>query len=131
MTEKLATGPCLACPYRRDVASGVWHSDEYEKLPLYDGPTASQPIAAFMCHAELNNYCFGWVVCHSNRGHDHELLALRLRGFGDLPGPQPGFFKSGRQACRHGKNNIEQPTAKSVVLAEKLLMKYKRLRHEN
>ncbi|MFD7961193.1 DUF6283 family protein [Streptomyces zaomyceticus] len=38
-----APRPCASCPYRRDVPSGVWSRGDYVKLPLYDGPTWTQP----------------------------------------------------------------------------------------
>nr|WP_280343300.1 DUF6283 family protein [Nocardia neocaledoniensis] len=33
-----APRPCVSCPYRRDVPSGVWDFGEYEKLRGYVPP---------------------------------------------------------------------------------------------
>lgn len=41
----LRDNPCHSCPYRRDVPSGVWATEEYDKLLPYDADTASQPSA--------------------------------------------------------------------------------------
>ena len=127
---KLATGPCPSCPYRKDVPSGVWSKEEYDKLPDYDKPTFAQPFAPFGCHAEPHNFCFGWLACHMNRGQDKELLALRLlRTDIEIPTRQPGLFRSGRAAQRHGLKDLKRPGPASKAMASKLLKKYKRLRH--
>jgi hypothetical protein len=56
----------------------VWAWDDYEKLRPYDAPTGAQPTAGFSCHATPEHYCHGWAVVHSSRGHEYELLALRI-----------------------------------------------------
>lgn len=33
MTLKPPKVPCGTCPYRRDVPAGIWHGEEYAKLP--------------------------------------------------------------------------------------------------
>lgn len=60
MAGKILPGPCMACPYRKDVASGVWAPEEYVKLTLYDAPTCGQPFQPFACHATPDKYCHGW-----------------------------------------------------------------------
>mgnify|MGYP000989402522 CR=1 FL=1 len=70
--------PCGSCPYRRDVASGIWAASEYAKLTAYDADTPFQPPNLFLCHqtaAEDHRarLCAGWVGCHGP-----DLLALRL-----------------------------------------------------
>jgi hypothetical protein len=127
---KILPGPCMACPYRKDVASGVWAEEEYDKLPPYDAPTCEQPFALFMCHATPEAVCHGWAVCHSNRGHDKELIALRLvRVEGEIPEKSKvPLFKSGTAAARHGKKDIEQPKPRAKATQTKLLKKHKRLR---
>jgi len=42
--------PCQSCPYRRDVPSGIWAHEEYEKILDYDNETGHQPMKVFMCH---------------------------------------------------------------------------------
>lgn len=125
LVATVLNGPCMACPYRRDVAPGVWHPEEYAKLPPYDRPTGEQPLAAFMCHATPEHYCHGWAVCHSNRGHEHELLSLRLRGVDHIPPATVPLFGSGREAADHGLSALSKVSADTI---EKLLRKHKRLR---
>jgi len=123
-TDKQVRGPaprpCASCPYRRDVPSGIWHTDEYRKLEAYDGPTWSQPPNLFLCHQNDAGdsgarLCGGWVGCHGK-----ELLALRIAAArGDLSGadlsatfdfksPVP-LFESGSDASAHGVKDIAEP----------------------
>lgn len=119
--------PCRACPYRRDVASGVWAEEEYEKLRAYDAPTASQPPAAFACHATPEHLCHGWALVHSNRGLEHELLALRLCGTPTLPDPVIALFASGAEAADHGQRDAMAPSATARTTIERLIRKHPRL----
>lgn len=68
--------PCGTCPYRRDVPSGVWAAEEYDKLPGYDGDVPDQlragAMGLFMCHQRDGCLCGGWLMAH---GPDN-LLAL-------------------------------------------------------
>lgn len=119
MTEKLpapAKAPCKSCPYRTDVPSGVWHADEYAKLPQYDGDMGEQVMkgghALFMCHQRDGCLCAGWVGTHG----PHELIALRLHRVApetfDFVSPVP-LFASGAEACAHGMKEIDAPGAKA------------------
>ena len=120
---------CSACPYRRDVASGVWAEHEYDKLPPYDAPTGEQPFAPFMCHATPDHYCRGWAAVHANRGNEHDLLALRLARCGDRPEPEPErYFASGAEAAEHGKRDVAEPTLDAQVVTDRLLRKHPRLK---
>jgi hypothetical protein len=121
---------CLACPYRKDVASGVWAQEEYDKLPAYDNPTAEQPFEAFACHAQPESFCHGWAVCHSNRGHEYELIALRFRDAGPIPKPSVPLFRSGTEAALHGMALIAKPNKKAKDTVERLLKRHPRLRGE-
>lgn len=120
------TRPCPACPYRRDVPSGIWDAEEYAKLLAYDRPTGEQPLAAFACHATPQRLCHGWAVTHSNRGHEHELLALRLLDLTPPDGPAPvPLFESGQQAAEHGlRDPLPGPDA---IRAIRRLRRYPRL----
>ncbi len=120
----------MACPYRKDVASGVWAAVEYDKLIPFDAPTGQQPPQPFACHAAPGSLCHGWAVCHSNRGRDKELLALRLLGIqaADVPAPGVPVFKSGIAAAKHGKKLIDAPNLKAIRTIVKLQQKHKRLR---
>jgi hypothetical protein len=112
-----ATNPCGSCPYRVDVPSGVWHPDEYAKLPEYDEPTMGQPYGVFLCHQVTGAACAGWAGCHDMT----QSLALRLAiGTGavdeatadaildyttDVP-----LFTSGREAADHGTAHVDDPS---------------------
>jgi hypothetical protein len=121
--------PCSSCPYRRDVPSGVWAASEYELLRPYDNPTGDQPAAVFACHATPEALCHGWAVVHSNRGHDHELLALRIwPPTGDIPEPGVPLYGSGNEAADHGQAEIEAPSDDARATTDRLLRKFPRLR---
>jgi hypothetical protein len=120
---------CLACPYRQDAPSGLWAEEEYDKLTEYDNPTSEQPFAAFFCHATPEVLCHGWAVCHSNRGHEFELLALRLwEPEGGLPEADAKLFACGREAAEHGKRDLSHPSPEARATAQRLMRKYERLR---
>jgi uncharacterized protein DUF6283 len=125
---------CAACPYRRDVPSGVWAADEYDKLIAYDEPTFGQPVAVFKCHATPEFYCHGWAVVHSNRGSAYDLLALRLAslrdGYVDIPSESTPLFASGTEAAEHGKRDIDNMSDAAIETAERLKERYPRLRKE-
>src|SRR5205085_516935 len=110
MTAKPPPTPCGSCPYRRDVPSGIWSREEYEKLPRYDRPTWEQPFGLFMCHQRDGNLCGGWLACHDR----DELLALRMSRDFDPTAvrlystPVP-VFASGAEACAHGLRDIDRP----------------------
>lgn len=115
--------PCAACPYRRDVPSGVWAASEYDKLIDYDAETGDQPLSAFACHATPENLCHGWAVVHTNRGHEYDLLALRMLSIGehDIPVTKVPLFSSGTEAAEHGKAEIENPSIETRRAVNKLL----------
>lgn len=113
--------PCGSCPYRRDVPAGVWHPEEYAKLPKYDAPTAWQPQGVFMCHTQDGSVCAGWLGCHGSLN----LLAVRLamiKGADPasfaMPSESIPLFGSGAEAARHGLSGVERPkaAARTVIL---------------
>lgn len=112
--------PCGSCPYRKDVPSGVWHPDEYQKLSQYDGQTWEQLPNLFMCHQRDGCLCGGWLQTH---GTD-DLLALRLHevdesAYGyqsDVP-----TFASGNEAALHGMKEIRNPGPEALAMQGKLL----------
>lgn len=119
--------PCSACPYRRDVASGVWAAEEYAKLVEYDGETWEQPTLAFACHATPEHYCHGWAVVGG-----YDLLALRLRAATgeriEIPEAAVPLFGSGAEAAEHGRREIEQPSTATRRTIGRLRRKHARLR---
>jgi hypothetical protein len=121
---------CTACPYRRDVPSGVWAAQEYDKLAQYDAETGEQPPGAFMCHATPDVHCHGWAVVHGRQDHAHEPLAFRFAGINpdDIPPEGVPLFSSGTEACEHGKRDIKNPSEEAKAVVERLMGKYDRLR---
>lgn len=111
-----ASHPCGSCPYRRDVPSGLWHREEYTKLPRYDAETFAQPTGIFLCHQADGRVCAGWAGCHDT----YELLALRLaqnvwgmtdadlQATLDYESPVP-LFASGAEAAEHGMAEVDDP----------------------
>lgn len=131
-----APRPCESCPYRRDIPSGIWAHEEYEKLRHYDAPTANQPTALFQCHqtdadSDARRICGGWAGCHDGA----HLLSLRLgvldgridptthQAVVDYASPVP-LFASGGEAAAHGQAGIDQPADE----AERLMTKISRTR---
>lgn len=128
-----AVNPCGSCPYRRDVPSGLWAAEEYEKLSPYDNPTGDQPPTVFLCHQQNGRMCAGWVGCHSM----DESLGLRLAlSFGtiseedfdaavDYVSPVP-LFESGEQAEEHGLAELYTPGSSARRQIEKLRKRQER-----
>lgn len=127
MADEIRSQPCSACPYRRDVPSGVWAYDTYEILRPYDEPTGDQPFAPFGCHATPEHLCHGWAVVHTSRGNEYDLLSLRLIGSPPIPERVVPLFDSANEAADHGQEEIEEPSAEALEAVERLLRKYPRL----
>jgi hypothetical protein len=108
----------------------VWAWDDYEKLRPYDAPTGAQPTAGFSCHATPEHYCHGWAVVHSSRGHEYELLALRINwpADGTPESDVDTLFASGGQAADHGQAEVDSPSAAAIEVGARLVRKYRRLR---
>lgn len=122
--SSIRRAPCDSCPYRRDVPSGVWASEEYEKLRLYDADTAYQPTAAFHCHTTAAEYCHGWALVHG----PYDLLALRVagcRGQWDCKVPEnvTPLFTSGAEAAEHGQREIRRPKDRARRTARKIVLR--------
>ena len=123
MADKVRKVPCRMCPYRRDVPSGLWSEQEYEKLREYDGDIVAQvahrAVRLFMCHQGDSCLCAGWA---GHRGEPRDLLAIRVHASEldesvftyECPVP---LFGSGAEAADHGERDIECPseTAKDAI----------------
>lgn len=129
-TKPPAKRPCGSCPYRRDVPSGVWHSDEYAKLPTYDGETFDQPPGVFHCHQQDGRVCAGWVGCHDMDNN----LGLRMATMTGSIDPETAdaildyesevpLFSSGAEAAEHGMRDVETPDEKARRLIDDLTRK--------
>lgn len=122
---RCAKAPCISCPYRRDVPSGLWSEDEYVKLFAFDGSMTDQALtpaahSVFMCHQNDGKLCAGWVGTH---GADN-LLALRLRPVDPSVWTYESpvkLWRSGAQAARHGMRDIDKPGKEARVLIDKLV----------
>ena len=132
--NKVRAMPCEACPYRRDVPSGIWARHEYAKLKQYDQITPLQPFGKFACHASPEAICHGWAVVHSRRGHEYELVALRIRKVGEAPPTIPQevvpLFSSGCEAAEHGMRDLENPSEEAREFSARLMAKHPRLDFE-
>jgi hypothetical protein len=133
MSHGPAKTPCRSCPYRKDVPSGVWAPEEYDKLPPYDNPTPSQPLGAFYCHQQNGRLCAGWVGCHDMR----ESLGLRMAAsFGHLSPEDVDaaldysspveLFESGAAAAEHGRADITTPSERARRVIDVLTRKQER-----
>ncbi len=120
-----APNPCGSCPYRRDVPSGLWEGEEYEKLIDYDGDTAEQPIGVFLCHRQDGRACAGWVAVHDMDNS----LALRLGcASGHIEDPEPFLdyetstpvWNSGAEAAEHGLRDVRNPSPDARRAIDKL-----------
>ena len=128
-----APKPCASCPYRRDVPSGVWSADEYEKLTGYDREFGYQPPAVFQCHQNERDdpkarLCAGWVATH---GPDN-LLAIRLApalermDLAEFAATMNytttvAVFASGTEVAEHGMRDIECPSEAAELAIEKII----------
>lgn len=118
--------PCAACPYRRDVPSGVWAESEYERLRQYDGDITDQlrkgAVRVFMCHQADGKLCAGWAGCHgvintaAGRMHAHRLD----ESVWSYESPVP-LFDSGAEAADHGEAEIEKPSPEAVAVTRKIV----------
>lgn len=104
--------PCSTCPYAKATPPGIWHPEEYEKLPRYDERELTldddvRPLLRpFGCHnraVERDTLCRGWLSVH---GDSLAVRVLILEGKikpSDVPPEnEPGLYASGREACDAG-----------------------------
>jgi hypothetical protein len=132
MTEKIDVlpVPCKSCPYRKDVPSGVWAAEEYDKLPNFDGTIIEQAekgaVGLFLCHQGNDCLCSGWLGCHG----PFELLGVRLyanrltdEALSYKPPANVPLFSSGKEAAEHGKRDIDNKSDKAEAVVQRLLKK--------
>lgn len=125
--------PCTSCPYRRDVPSGVWSAEEYEKLPRFDGELITQPPSVFLCHQQDDTLCSGWVGCHDMEHSLGVRLAISDGRLGpkdidavlDYECPVP-LFGSGAEAAEHGLADVEAPREEAAQVISKLTARRER-----
>ena len=123
-----AKSPCGSCPYRRDVPSGVWAAEEYDKLPEYDKETSEQPPATFACHQQDGRACAGWVAVHDMT----QSLGVRIAvAFGYIAAEDVDafmeyetsvpLFESGQAAADHGKRDVSSPGERATRVINKVM----------
>jgi hypothetical protein len=114
------------------VPSGIWHPDEYAKLPAYDADTGQQPTQVFLCHqhdagSDRSRVCAGWAGCHDGT----HLLAMRFAAITGSMSPQAvdatmdycspvPLFRSGAEAAEHGMAEVERPGSQAVMAMGKI-----------
>lgn len=127
--SKPRKNPCASCPFRTNVASGIWDQTEYQKLPAYDGEIHEQTATAvFMCHQPAEGHvCSGWL---GHRQYPEDMLAVRLgliRGAldqscleysNDVP-----LFESGAAAAEHGMKQFLDPQEDALSVIRKITRK--------
>lgn len=120
----VASNPCATCPYRKDVPSGVWHHDEYERLRKFDDEPRADNLGTFLCHQTnvcgKEIACKGWLMVH------RESVAVRLamlRGHIDESAFSPtdvALHDSGNAAADFGQRDIERPRRTALKVMQKL-----------
>jgi hypothetical protein len=131
MTYQPRKNPCISCPYRQDVESGIWDAEEYDKLPKYDGEIIEQVMSdagsLFMCHQTGEEICSGWL---GHREEPVDLFAVRIGiskgkldpSVNDYTTSVP-LFSSGSRAAEHGKRDILSPSERASDLIDKIVKK--------
>ena len=117
------------------MPSGVWHPDEYAKLPRFDRPTMEQPPAVFLCHQQNSRVCAGWAGCHDMAQSLGLRLAVQSGALSggdvdavlDFVSPVP-LFGSGVEAAAHGLAELEAPGVAAQRVMEKVTQR--RTRHQ-
>jgi hypothetical protein len=123
-----APRPCNTCPYRRDTPPGVWHPEEYEKLPLYDDGSDEIQIATFHCHQQnatgVETVCRGWLTVHC------ESIAARLALItGALTVEQlyadvdVELYATGQEARDAGMAGVDDPDERARRAIDRLVQK--------
>lgn len=128
----VAPRPCNTCPYRRDTPAGIWHPDEYRKLPAYDrDPVVVGELAVFHCHQEtatgVESVCVGWLGCH---GYDAMAVRLALATGTLTPGDLERaercgveLYASGTEACAAGLAGVPDPDEDAQAAMRRLVRK--------
>jgi hypothetical protein len=128
-TSKPRKMPCASCPFRTNVASGIWDKTEYQKLPAYDGEIHEQTATAvFMCHQPAEGHvCSGWL---GHREYPEDMLAVRLGIIrGDLDQScleyttDVALFGSGAEAAEHGMKQFLDPQEDTLSVIRKITHK--------
>jgi hypothetical protein len=125
----VAPRPCNTCPYLRSTPPGIWHPDEYAKLPHFDddAPLDEHALATFHCHQQhatgVPTVCRGWLGVH------RDSIAVRVAQIdgridpADVPTePDPTMYDSGAEACAVGLAAVDAPPPEAFAAQVKLLV---------
>jgi len=122
--------PCTTCPYVRATPPGVWHPDEYSKLPAYDvdHPPA---LAVFHCHQEnatgVPTVCRGWLGVHADSVAVRFAQARGVLDPADVHAiplePDPTLYASGHEAAAAGLRGCLAPDAGARRHIDRLVQK--------
>lgn len=132
MSEPLfiAPKPCNTCPYARSTPPGIWHPDEYAKLPTYDDDAAEPSVATFHCHQETATHvptvCRGWLYVHADSIAVRFAVVTGQLDLSDLPPASerdPSLYASGAEACAASMAAIEQPPPAARRAQQRLVRK--------
>jgi Family of unknown function (DUF6283) len=119
---KVLAKPCTSCPYRKDHPSGVWASEEYEKLRDYD---RNRAFGTFLCHQTnangIETVCRGWLSVA------RESIAVRLGISHGQFTPEQVYAEcsvplhaSGNAAANAGQKKIKRPPANASAMIGRL-----------
>lgn len=114
--------PCLTCPYRLDVPSGVWSASEYEKLRGYG---ANVTFNLFLCHQTIAGgvelACKGWLLVESESVAVRVACSLGLLDYPACFAPcSAGLHSSGAAAADYGQKQLKRPGRRALRVIEKL-----------
>lgn len=117
--------PCQTCPYRKDVPSGVWSEEEYEKLRGYDEPDfLAASLDFFLCHqstvAGCAIACKGWLTVQSDSIAVRLALARGELTLEDCAPPKVALHESGNAAADFGERDLKRPKRKALQVIRKL-----------
>lgn len=120
---KLHVAPraCSTCPYRRDVAPGIWSAEEYAKLRVYDEdpPMREDSLSTFKCHQEETSdappaVCRGWLGVHRHSVAVRLAIGQGRFGLDDVPLEAEDYlYDTGTEAATAGLRGIRRPSTKA------------------
>lgn len=109
------------------MPSGVWASEEYDRLRHYDGDVLTQAAAGatgvFLCHQGSGHVCSGWLAHRPAE----DLLAVRLALIDARLHPDSldyitsvPLWASGAEAADHGRRDLEVPGPEALEVIAKV-----------
>jgi hypothetical protein len=117
-----APNPCATCPYRKDVPSGVWAKEEYDKLPNWDNIMGR---GVFLCHngsADTKGkvLCRGWMEVHEQNIFVRLAMAQTKFNDANIKPTKVPLYKSGAAARKAGLRDLNRPNLKAMAAVAKI-----------